>query len=90
MPSPRSPARIPPFGAIFLPVFLVTILVEALVIQARHGSYPWKNAGVSALVAVGHLLTQAAVHGLIFGIIAAAVYQVRLTTIRSPGRIGRA
>jgi len=68
-------------GAIFIPVFLVTILVEALVIQARHGSYPWKNAGVSALVAVGHLLTQAAAHGLIFGIIAVAVYQVRLTTI---------
>ena len=68
-------------GAIFLPVFVVTILVEALVIQARHGSYPWKNAGVSALVAVGHLLTQAAAHGIIFGVIVAAIYQVRLTTI---------
>ena len=27
-------------GAVFIPVFLVTILVEALFIQARHGSYP--------------------------------------------------
>src|ERR1700731_1789912 len=68
-------------GAIFIPVFLVTILVEALFIQARHGSYPWKNTGISALVAVGHLLTQAAAHGIIFGFIVAAVYEVRLTTI---------
>jgi sterol desaturase/sphingolipid hydroxylase (fatty acid hydroxylase superfamily) len=68
-------------GAIFVPVFLVTILVEALFIQARHGSYPWKNTGISALVAVGHLVTQAAAHGVIFGFIVAAVYQVRLTTI---------
>ena len=68
-------------GAIFFPVFLVTILVEALFIQARHGSYPWKNTGISALVAVGHLVTQAAAHGVIFGFIVAAVYEVRLTTI---------
>ena len=68
-------------GAVFIPVFLVTILVEALFIQARHGSYPWKNTGISALVAVGHLVTQAAAHGVIFGFIVAAVYEVRLTTI---------
>ena len=64
-----------------MPIFIFTILAEALVIQARHGSYSWKNTGVSTLIAVGHLVTQAAVHGVIFGIIAAAVYQVRLTTI---------
>src|SRR5580704_11375184 len=68
-------------GLIFLPIFLFTLLAEAVVIQARQGSYPWKTTGVSALVAVGHLLTQAAAHGLIFGVIAAAVYAVRLTTI---------
>jgi sterol desaturase/sphingolipid hydroxylase (fatty acid hydroxylase superfamily) len=66
---------------VFVPIFLFTILAEALVIQARHGSYSWKNTGVSTLVAVGHLITQAAVHGVIFGIIAAGVYAVRLTTI---------
>ena len=65
----------------FIPVFLFTILAEALVIQARHGSYPWKNTGISTLLAVGHLLTQAAAHGVIFGFIAAAIYEVRLTTI---------
>jgi sterol desaturase/sphingolipid hydroxylase (fatty acid hydroxylase superfamily) len=64
-----------------LPIFIFTILAEALVIRARHGSYSWKNTGVSTLIAIGHLVTQAAVHGVIFGIIAAAVYQVRLTTI---------
>jgi sterol desaturase/sphingolipid hydroxylase (fatty acid hydroxylase superfamily) len=68
-------------AVVFIPIFLVTILAEALVIQARGGSYSWKNTGISTTIAVGHLLTQAAVHGLIFGIIAAAVYQVRLTTI---------
>ena len=66
---------------VFLPIFFFTILAEALVIQARHGSYSWKNTGVSTLVALGHLITQAAVHGVIFGVIAAGVYAVRLTTI---------
>jgi sterol desaturase/sphingolipid hydroxylase (fatty acid hydroxylase superfamily) len=66
---------------LFIPVFIFTILAEALVIQARHGGYPWKNTGVSTLVAIGHVLTQAAVNGLIFGVIAAGVYAVRLTTI---------
>jgi sterol desaturase/sphingolipid hydroxylase (fatty acid hydroxylase superfamily) len=65
----------------FIPIFLFTILAEALVIQARHENYSWKNTGVSTLVAIGHLITQAAVHSLIFGIIAAGVYEVRLTTI---------
>ena len=32
-------------ATVFLPVFVVTILVEALVIQARHGSYPWHRRG---------------------------------------------
>jgi sterol desaturase/sphingolipid hydroxylase (fatty acid hydroxylase superfamily) len=66
---------------VFVPIFIFTILAEALVIQARHGSYSWKNTGVSTLVAVGHVLAQAATHGIIFGIIAAGVYAVRLTTI---------
>src|SRR5580704_3348308 len=65
---------------VFVPVFIFTILAEALVIQARHGSYSWKNTGVSTLVAVGHVVAQAATHGIIFGIIAAGVYAVRLTT----------
>jgi sterol desaturase/sphingolipid hydroxylase (fatty acid hydroxylase superfamily) len=66
---------------VFVPIFIFTILAEALVIQARHGDYSWKNTGVSTLVAVGHVLAQAATHGIIFGIIAAGVYAVRLTTI---------
>ena len=83
----RLPNKI---AVVFIPVFLVTILVEALVIQARHGSYSWKNTGISTLLAVGHLLTQAAAHGVIFGFIAAAVYQFRLTTIPVSLRSGRA
>src|SRR5258705_13401582 len=66
---------------VFIPIFAFTILVEAVVIQARHGSYSWKNTGVSTMIAVGHILTQAAAHGLIFGVIAAGFYEVRLTTI---------
>ncbi|HUB96960.1 MAG TPA: sterol desaturase family protein [Stellaceae bacterium] len=74
----RLPNKI---AVVFIPVFLFTILGEALVIRARHGSYSWGNTGVSTLIAVGHLVSQAAVHGLIFGVIASAVYAVRLTTI---------
>jgi len=66
---------------VFVPIFVFTIVAEALVIQARHEDYSWKNTGVSTLVAVGHLVTQAATHGIIFGVIAAGVYAVRLTTI---------
>jgi len=66
---------------IFLPLFLVMTVLEGLIILYRQGDYPWKNAGVSLLVTVGHFITQAAVHGLIFGIIAAFVYKFRLTTI---------
>jgi len=66
---------------VFLPLFLVMTVLEGLIILYRRGDYPWKNAGVSLLVTVGHFITQAAVHGLIFGIIAAFVYKYRLTTI---------
>ena len=73
-----APNRI---GVLFAPVFLFTILAEALVIKARAGRYPWRNTGVSITLAVGHVISQAAVHGLIFSVIAAGVYSVRLTTI---------
>ena len=69
--------RLPnPITAIFIPIFLFTILAEAVAIKARHGSYSWRNTGVSTLVAIGHIVTQAATHGLIFGVIAAGVYAV--------------
>jgi sterol desaturase/sphingolipid hydroxylase (fatty acid hydroxylase superfamily) len=66
---------------IFLPLFLTMTVLEGLIILYREGTYPWKNAGASVLVTIGHLVTQAAVHGLIFGIIAAFVYKFRLFTI---------
>jgi ABC-type dipeptide/oligopeptide/nickel transport system permease component len=34
-----------PMLLVFFPIFIFTILAEALVIQARHGSYSWKNTG---------------------------------------------
>jgi len=68
-------------GLLFLPLFLFTILVEALVIRAREGRYPWRGTGVSMILAIGHIISQAVVHGLIFSVFAAGVYAVRLTTI---------
>ena len=64
-----------------LPLFVATMLLEMLVILRRHKTYPWKNAGVSVLMALGHFLTQAAAKGVIFGVVAAFVYRFRLTTI---------
>jgi len=55
--------------------------LEAVLLLFRDGEYPWKNACVSISMAVGHFITQAAAHGLIFGMIAAFVYEIRLTTI---------
>lgn len=74
----RSPN---PAIAIFIPIFLATTLLEMAVLLLRNRTYPWKNAGVSVLMAIGHFITQAAAYGVIFGIIAAFVYKVRLTTI---------
>ena len=70
-----------PLILIFLPVLLVTTLLEGLLIMRRQGGYPWQNAGLSTGMAIGHLITQAATHGLTFGIIATSVYKLRLTTI---------
>ena len=70
-----------PLTLIFVPIFLFTTLAEALLILHRQGTYPWKNAGVSISMAVGHFITQIATHGVVFGIIAMSVYEIRLTTI---------
>src|SRR5262249_37304539 len=74
----RSPN---PAIAVFIPIFIATTLLEMVVLLIRNKTYPWKNAGVSTLMAIGHFITQAAAHGVIFGIIAAFVYKVHLTTI---------
>lgn len=68
-------------GILFFPAMLFAILAEVLVLQARHETYNWRSAGVSVVVAIGHLLAQAATNGIIFGVIAAGIYSVRLTTI---------
>lgn len=70
-----------PVILVFMPMFLVMTVFEALLIMWRQGTYPWKNAGVSVGVAIGHFVTQAATHSLALGIIAASVYAIRLTTI---------
>src|SRR4051794_35938753 len=70
-----------PIMLIFLPIFLITTLVEGLIIWRRQKAYPWKNAGISISMAIGHFVSQAASRGLIFGVIAAAVYEIRLMTI---------
>ena len=74
----KLPQRI---GLIFLPIFAFAILTESLLIKARRETYPWQNTWVSIMVMIGHLVTQAAAHGLIFGVIAAGVYKYRLATI---------
>lgn len=64
-----------------LPLILLAILAEILVIQARGDRYPWRGSLVSAAIAIGHAIVQAAANGLILGIIAAAVYRFRVATI---------
>lgn len=69
-----------PLG-LFLPVFAFAILAEGIALHLRGRTYPVKHTGVSLLVWAGHLVTQAASHGLIYTALALAVYQFRLTTI---------
>ncbi|MBS0641178.1 MAG: hypothetical protein JSS43_14985, partial [Proteobacteria bacterium] len=63
------------------PVVVLATLAEGVMIVHRDGAYPWRNASVSVCMTIGHFVTQAAAHGVIFGVIAASVYAVRLTTI---------
>ena len=69
-----------PVGMV-LPVFLLVILGEALVMTLRGQAYPVKHTGVSLMIWAGHLVTQAAAHGVIYAALALAVYEFRLTTI---------
>jgi sterol desaturase/sphingolipid hydroxylase (fatty acid hydroxylase superfamily) len=66
---------------VFAPLFLIMIVLEGLILLRRHGTYPWKDAGVSVCMTIGHLIGQALTNGLLLGVIATAVYAVRLTTI---------
>lgn len=68
-------------AATFVPVFIFTILTEALIITRASGSYPWKNCGTSALVGIGHIITQTAAQGILIGVIAQGVYDNRIFTI---------
>lgn len=64
-----------------LPVILLAVVAEMLAILLRRGRYPWGGSLVSLAIAVGHALAQAATNGIILGVIAAGVYEFRLTTI---------
>jgi len=69
------------YMVMLLPAIIFAIITEIFVMQAQGRSYPWKSSLVSAAVSIGHLITQAMTNGLIVGIIAAAVYRWRLSTI---------
>jgi hypothetical protein len=45
---------------LFVPIFLLVTVLEALIIIRRKGTYPWKNAGASVCLAAGHFALQAA------------------------------
>ena len=70
-----------PAAKVVLPVILLAVFAEILVIYLKGGRYPWRDTAVSAGVAIGHAIAQAAVHGLIVGVFAATVYHYRLFTI---------
>jgi sterol desaturase/sphingolipid hydroxylase (fatty acid hydroxylase superfamily) len=70
-----------PAAKAVLPVILLAVFAEILVVYLQGGRYPWRDTAVSAGVAIGHTITQAAAHGLIVGIFAATVYHYRLFTI---------
>ncbi len=68
-------------AATFVPVFIFTILTEALIITRRTGAYPWKNCGTSLLVGAGHIVMQTIAQGVLIGVIAQSVYDARIFTI---------
>src|SRR5258707_12961821 len=74
----ESPHRI----LIFFPVFALLIAIEALVYPRFKGhAYPWKDSGVSLLIAVGHNLTGLVNQVVIYAIFALFVWGYRLYTI---------
>ena len=71
-----------PIAKTIQPVILLAVFAEILRdLPARRPLPPGGDTAVSAGVAIGHLITQAAVQGLIVGVIAATVYHYRLFTI---------
>ena len=74
----ESPHRI----WIFFPVFAVAIAIEALVYRRLKGhGYPWKDSGVSLLIAIGHSFTGFVNKAVIFAIFALFVWEYRIATI---------
>lgn len=70
-----------PAYSIVVVLFVFCIVAEGLFLLRRDGRYPWQDASVSLSMTVGHFVTQAAAQGVMYGVIAAAVYKVRLFTI---------
>ena len=68
-------------AVIALGLFALAVLIEGFFLARRDGTYPWKNASVSVVMTIGHIIAQAATHGIVFGVFAAFVYEYRLTTI---------
>lgn len=67
---------------VFLPLFAVAILVEALLYRRVKGkAYPWRESLLSLVVAIGHNIAGILNHALIITILGAAVWEIRLTTI---------
>jgi len=72
----------------FLPIAVAAILIEALLYRRRLGkSYPWKDSGLSLLVAAGHNLSQLAGRALLGGVYAYA-WNHRLFTVPLHGALG--
>ncbi|MBU3584258.1 sterol desaturase family protein [Polynucleobacter sp. 15G-AUS-farblos] len=68
-------------GRVAFALIIFAMLTEVIAYRIQKKAYPWEEAGVSVALMSGHLLAGAAVHGIVFGIIAFGVYHYRLFTL---------
>jgi sterol desaturase/sphingolipid hydroxylase (fatty acid hydroxylase superfamily) len=66
----------------FLPFFAVAIIAEAVLYPRFKGkSYPWRESGLSLVIAIGHSIAGILNHAVIIAVVGMAVWNVRLMTI---------
>lgn len=66
-----------------LPVFFLAIAIEAYLYKRSKGKpYPWKESGLSLVIAIGHNIAGFVNHAVVITILGGLAWNYRVTTIR--------
>jgi len=72
----------PAIAVMAFPVLLVAIAIEAFFYRRAKGKpYPWRQSGLSLVIAVGHALSGVINQAVIISLVAVFAWQYRITTV---------